>query len=189
MLEHLISLDKEILVFLNGLGNTTFDSFWLFITKQSNWIPYFLILLVVLQKKVGWKNLGIALLFIALLITFTDQATNLFKNNFQRLRPCNDFEIKDIIRIVKYSDTYSFFSGHASNSTASMTFVFFILRKYYKYAFVVYLFPILFAYSRIYLGLHFPSDIVTGYIFGFLTGFLFYKLYTWVLKKYFQILL
>ncbi len=184
MLEHIISLDKELLVFLNGLGSKKYDAFWLIITKQVNWTPYFLILLFILQKKIGWKNLGIVIIFIALLITFTDQVTNLFKNNFQRVRPCNDEEINGIIRMVKESSSYSFFSGHASNSSASMTFVFLILRKYYKYAFVVFLFPLIFAYSRIYLGLHFPGDILTGYCFGVSFGIIFYKLYEMVIRKY-----
>ena len=185
MLEYIVSLDKELFVFLNGLGSEKYDTFWLIITKQFNWTPYFLLLLFILQRKIGWKNLGIALLFIALLIAFTDQTTNLFKYYFQRLRPCNDFEIKGIIRIVKHSDTLSFFSGHASSSCASMTFLFLILRKYYKYAFVIYLFPLVFAYSRIYLGLHFPLDILVGYTYGLLTGITFYKLYVYFLRKYF----
>lgn len=185
-MEKLIKLDKELLVFLNGLGSQQYDTFWLLITKQLNWLPYFVILLFVLQKRIGWKKLGIALITIALLIVFTDQITNLFKYNFARLRPCNDLDIKEIIRIVKHSDTFSFFSGHASNSTATMTFIFLILRKYYKYAFVVFLFPLIFAYSRIYLGLHFPSDIIVGFVFGIFSGTIFYKLYAIVLRKYFS---
>lgn len=185
-MEKIIALDKEVLVFLNRLGSAQFDSFWLLLTKQLNWIPFFLILLFLLQKKIGWRNLGITLLFVAVLITFTDQVTNLFKNYFQRLRPCNDPEINNVIRIVKDSVSYSFFSGHAANSSAAMTFVFLILRKYYKYAFFVFLFPLIFAYSRIYLGLHFPGDILTGYFFGICSGILFYKLYKVVLQHYFS---
>jgi undecaprenyl-diphosphatase len=183
-LEQLLNLDKELFVFLNGLGSEPFDSFWLLITKQFNWTPYFLILLFIIQRKIGWKNLGIVLLFVAAIITFTDQFTNLFKNGFQRLRPCNTVDILDKIRVVQHSDTFSFFSGHAANSTASMTFIFLLLRKYYKYAFVVYLFPLVFAYSRIYLGLHFPVDILTGYFFGVVFGILFYKIYEGFMRKY-----
>lgn len=183
-MEELLKLDKELFVFLNGLGSAKYDAFWLLITKQSNWTPFFLILLIILQKKIGWKKLGIAILFIAFLLAFTDQATNLFKNYFQRLRPCNDTDINSVIRIVKSSISYSFFSGHASNSTASMMFLFLILRKYYKYAFVLFLFPLIFAYSRIYLALHFPLDIVSGYLFGLISGLFFFKLYQMVLNKY-----
>ncbi len=173
-------------MFLNGLGSNQYDEFWLLITKQLNWTPYFLILFFILYRKIGWKHLLISLVFIALLIAFTDQTSNLFKNYFQRLRPCNDFEINSTIRIVKESISYSFFSGHAANSSAAMTFVFLILRKYYKYAFVVFLFPLIFAYSRIYLGLHFPGDILSGYFFGVTFGILFYRLHKTVLKKYFS---
>jgi undecaprenyl-diphosphatase len=138
-----------------------------------------------LFKKVGWKHLLLIAVSIAVMITFTDQLTNLVKNSVQRLRPCNDLEIKDIIRIVKSSDTFSYFSGHAMNSMASTTFVFLILKKYYRYAFLLFLFPLIFAYSRIYLGLHFPGDILSGYLFGILSGCGFSKLYDIFRRKYF----
>lgn len=183
-MEQLIQLDKELFIFLNGLGSEPFDAFWLIITKQLHWTPFFVAVFYLLQRKIGWKNLGIILLFIAVLITFTDQITNLFKNHFQRLRPCNDEEISGIIRIVKSSKTYSFFSGHAANSMASTMFIFLLIRKYYKYTYLLFLFPLIFAYSRIYLGLHFPSDILTGYLFGGSLGFGFYKIYNHFSNKY-----
>lgn len=177
MLEKIITLDKEVLVFLNGLGSTTYDGLWLLITKQLNWTPFFILVFYLIYKKIGGKNLLVVIISIALLILVTDQMANLFKNHFQRLRPCNDPQIKDVIRIVKQSSSFSFYSGHATNSMASTFFVFLILRKYYKYAFLLFLFPLIFAYSRIYLGLHFPADILTGYFFGAFFGIVFYKLY------------
>lgn len=183
MLEKIIDLDKNLFVFLNNLGSKPFDDIWLLITKQFNWIPFFLILLVILYKKIGPKQLLIVLVTIAALITFTDQFTNLIKNSIERIRPCNDEELKSLIRIVKQSETFSYFSGHASNSTAAMMFIFLILRQYYKYSYLIFLYPIIFAYSRIYLGLHFPLDILSGYIFGSLTGILFYFLYKKITNK------
>lgn len=177
MLEKIIAIDKDLLVFLNGLGSEKFDGFWLIITKQDYWIPYFLLVFYFFAKKIGWKNFLIALVFIALLILVSDQTSNFFKNHFQRLRPCNDLDLKNIIRIVKPSDSYSFFSGHATNSMATTVFVFLIIRRYYKYALLLFLFPLIFAFSRIYLGLHFPTDILTGYAFGATFGFVFYKIY------------
>jgi undecaprenyl-diphosphatase len=121
---------------------------------------------------------------VTLLLIVTDQTTNLFKVTFQRLRPCNNPEINTIIRLVKPSNSFSFFSGHAANSMATMTFLFLLLKKYYRYAFLVFLFPLIFAYSRIYLGLHYPMDILTGYLFGASFGFIAYKLYQkYVLKN------
>jgi len=186
MLEKLIQFDKSVLVFLNGLGSENFDPFWLFITKQLHLTPFFLVVLYFVYKKLGnWKNFLLVIVSIALLITVTDQFTNFVKETFQRLRPCNDPQINGIIRIVKDSETYSFFSGHAANSMASTMFVFMILRRHYNYAFLLFLFPLIFAYSRIYLGLHFPGDILTGYLVGSTFGFVFYKLYQCVLQKYF----
>ncbi|WP_396165448.1 phosphatase PAP2 family protein [Flavobacterium sp.] len=177
MLDYLIHLDKKLFIFLNNLGSKPFDEIWLLVTKQLNWIPFFLILLFILYKKLGTKKLGIAILTVAALITFTNEITDVIKFSVQRIRPCNDDALAGLIRVVKDSDTFSYFSGHASNSTASMMFVYLILRKYYKYSYLIFLYPLIFAYSRIYLGLHFPLDIISGYVFGSFTGILFYFLF------------
>ena len=123
MFEKVLQLDVQLLVFLNGLGSTTFDGLWLFITKQSNWTPFFLILLYLVYKKLGTKQTLLLLLFVSLLLVVTDQTTNWFKFTFHRLRPCNNTEINSFIRIVKSSDTCSFFSAHADNSMATMSFL------------------------------------------------------------------
>lgn len=183
-MEELLKLDTEIFSYLYGLGSEPYDQFWLIITKQIYWAPFFIAVFYLLQKKVGWKNFGIIILFLALLITFTDQITNLVKNNFQRLRPCNAPELSNIMRGVIKRSSFSFFSGHASNSMASTTFIFLILRKYYKHTYLLFLFPLLFAYSRIYLGLHYPLDILSGYLFGIIFGTIIYKLYSLFMKKY-----
>jgi len=177
MLEKIIDFDKEAIVFLNNLGSETYDGLWLIITKQLNWTPFFLFIFYLLQKKIGWKKFGYYILFTAVLILICDQTVNLFKHGFERLRPVNDTEINGLLRIVKTSKSFSFFSGHATNSMASTVFMVMILRKYYKHAYLLFLFPLIFAYSRIYLGLHFPTDILTGYVFGATMGFVCYKLY------------
>ena len=181
MLEKIITLDKKLFIFLNSLGSPTFDEYWLLITNQVYWTPFFLLIAFLLYKKIGSKKLGIVVLFITLILFCCNTSVEFFKNYFHRLRPCNDPEIKDIIRIIHQSDSYSFFSGHASNSMATMVFVYMILKKYYKFAFLIFLYPLIFAYSRIYLGVHFPTDILTGYLFGATFGIVFYSLY----QKYF----
>ena len=184
MLDYLIHLDKKLFIFFNNLGSKPFDEIWLLITKQINWIPFFLILLFILYKKLGTKKLGIAILILAALITFTNEITDVIKFSVQRVRPCNDDTLAGLIRVVKDSDTFSYFSGHASNSTASMMFVYLILRRYYKYSYLIFLYPLIFAYSRIYLGLHFPLDIISGYVFGGFTGILFYRIFSKIISKY-----
>jgi undecaprenyl-diphosphatase len=185
MLEKLLSLDTQLFIYLNGLGSETYDPLWLVITKQVNWLPLFLLLAYLIYKELGAKQALILLLFVAALITITDQTTNLFKNGFQRLRPCNDPALNTFIRVVKMSYSFSFFSGHASNTMAVATFLFFNFRNKFKYFGFLFLWPLIFAYSRIYLGLHYPIDILSGFIFGFIMGFMMFVIYGLVQQKYF----
>jgi undecaprenyl-diphosphatase len=183
-MEKIIYFDKQLLVYLNSLGSTTYDPFWLFITKQSSWTPFFLVLLYFVYKKLGTKQSAILLLFIAVLLTANNEITELFKAHFQRLRPCNDLAIKDIIRNIKPSDTFSFFSGHSSNTMAVFVFLYLIFKKQYRYFGFLILWPFIFAYSRIYLGLHFPTDILAGYTCGLIMGTLWFGLYRFLKTKY-----
>lgn len=187
MLDKILSLDQELFVYLNSLGSETFDGLWLLITKQLNWIPFFLLLLYFIYKKLGVKQTLYLFLFVALLIFFTDQITNLFKNGFQRLRPCNNPEINSFIRIVQSRTSFSFFSGHASNTMAVATFLYLVFKKDFKYFWLLFLWPLVFAYSRIYLGLHYPLDILSGYLFGGILGFLMFKFYRMAQKRNFSI--
>lgn len=185
MLDKVLSLDTELFVFLNGLGSETYDDFWLLITKQIYWTPFFLLLLYLILKKLGTKQTLYLLLFIAIMLVFTDQITNVFKNGFQRLRPCNNPDINTKIRIVKSSSSFSFFSAHAANTMAVATFLYLLLKNKFKYLGFLFLWPLVFAYSRIYLGLHYPIDIISGYLFGILSGFLMFKLHQFAQSNYF----
>ncbi|KDN54481.1 phosphatase PAP2 family protein [Flavobacterium seoulense] len=187
MLEKLVSLDVQLFVFLNGLGSESFDSLWLFITKQTHWTPLFLLLLYVIYSKIGIKQTLYVILAIAVLILITDQSTNLVKYTVQRLRPCNNPDIQSVMRIVKSSKSFSFFSGHAANSMAAAMFIYHLLKPYFKYTFLLFLWPLIFAYSRIYLGLHYPLDILCGYLFGMLTGLFVFRVYQFTQIKYFPL--
>lgn len=185
MLEKIQELDTRLFVYLNSLGSETFDSLWLIITQQLYWTPFFLFLFFLIYKKIGIKQTLYILLFIAVLIAFTDQMTNLFKHTFERLRPCNNPEIKSFIRVVQVRNSFSFFSGHAANTMAVATFLYLILKRHFKYFGLLFLWPLIFAYSRIYLGLHYPVDILTGYFFGALFGSLLYLVYRKLKPLYF----
>ncbi|WP_220762695.1 phosphatase PAP2 family protein [Flavobacterium sp. UMI-01] len=187
MIEKILSLDTQLLIFLNGLGSEQYDALWLFITKQSHWTPLFLFFLYLIYKKIGPKQTLYLLLFVAVLIAWTDQITNLFKYSFERLRPCSNPNINTTIRVVKSSQSFSFFSGHAANSMATMMFLFQVLKKHYTHAYLIFIWSFIFAYSRIYLGLHYPLDILCGFLFGLLSGYGFYKIYTLIQEKYFPV--
>ena len=115
---------------------------------------------------------------IILLIVFTDQSSNMFKDYFQRLRPCHDPDLLNLFRIVKEScgGLYSFFSAHAANSFAFATFIFFMTKKSYRnLSSLLFAWALIVSYSRIYIGVHFPVDIIFGAVYGIIAGFLFFK--------------
>lgn len=122
---------------------------------------------------------------ITLLLLLTDQTTNLIKNGIQRLRPGNNPEIANIIRAVVKRHSFSFVSGHASNSMAVAFFLYRVMHPYLKYMGFFFLWPLIFAYSRIYLGLHYPGDILAGYLYGIFTGWLILKLYIYLRDRFF----
>lgn len=184
MLDSIINLDYYLAVYLNNLGNTTADKLWLFITNQFYLTPFFLYLFYLIKKKLSWKEVAILVLTLAVLITCTDGLTNIVKKLVERPRPINTDAISDQLRIIITRKSFSFFSGHASNSMAATTLIFLALRKHYKYFFLIFLFPLIFAYSRIYLALHFTSDILTGYFVGIILALFFHQFYKIILIKY-----
>ena len=186
MFDQLIEYDAELLIFLNNLGSPTWDSFWLVVTDELTFAPLYLFLLILIYRKFGLKIMLLSIVTIALLITFTDQMTNLFKDGFQRPRPCRTEGVMEHIRfIAERCGKYGFFSGHSSNSMAGAVFGGLLLRPYFKNLIFILLFwSVLVAFSRIYVGVHYPLDILCGLAFGALSGFGFYKLFGFLIKKY-----
>ena len=174
-LDKIIQYDKDLLVYLNGLGTENWDGVWLLITNQLSWIPLYLLFLYLIFRSFGWKK-GLGLLLLtALMVTFSDQFTVFIKNYFERLRPNRDPSINEIIRILKNNSSFSFVSGHATTSTAVTLLMHLILKKYYPYTGLFFIWPLLFSYSRVYLGVHFPIDVLTGALLGLLIGYSFFK--------------
>lgn len=186
MIDQLLKYDTELFLFLNNLGNTTWDSFWLIVTNKLTFIPLYAFLLYLIYRHLGWKTLLLLVLVIAGMITFTDQITNLFKDGFQRPRPCRATDIEELVRFVApRCGKYGFFSGHSSNSMAAAVFAGLLFRSYYKNLIFILLFwSVIVAYSRIYVGVHYPLDIVCGLTFGALSGFGFYKLQQYLRKRF-----
>ena len=186
MIEQLLEYDTELFLFLNGLGSQTWDSLWLVITDKLTFIPLYAVLLFLLYKKFGLKSLFIFVVVVALMITFTDQITNVFKRGFQRPRPCGEADLIDQMRFIAVRcGKYGFFSGHSSNSMAAAVFAGLLLRPYYKNLIFILLFwSAVVAYSRIYVGVHYPLDIVCGLTFGAVSGYLFYKLAKYSLNRF-----
>ncbi len=183
-IEQLLQWDQELFLYLNNLGTPTWDWFWIFITHKFAAIPMYAYLLYLLYKNYNLKTLGITLVFIALLITATDQLANVFKDAFARPRPCKEDFIAQGRFLMDYCGKYGYFSAHAASSTALAIFLGNILKKWYKLAFpLLFIWAMLVSYSRIYVGKHYPGDVITGILIGSIIGFLFYKLHQISIKK------
>ena len=186
MLDLILEYDHKLFLWLNNLGNESFDWFWMLMTnKLFNFFVYS-IALIYLLKKTDIKSLISMILFLSILILISDQTSNLFKNFFERLRPCYDEQISSYMRLVKDScgGLYSFFSAHASNSFALASFFFFVYYKIIQRKIILFfVLASLVSYSRVYIGVHYPLDIITGSVFGFISGFILFKFWIFSLKR------
>lgn len=186
MIEQLLQYDTELFILLNNLGSSTWDDLWLVITNKYAFAPLYAILLFLFYKKYGLKSLLFFIVIIALMVTFTDQITNVFKRTFMRPRPCGVPALEDQIRFIAVRcGKYGFFSGHSSNTMAAAVFAGLMLKSYYKNLIFILLFwSAVVAYSRIYVGVHYPIDIFCGMTFGAISGFMFYRLTQYLLKRF-----
>ena len=176
LLDKIIRFDKELMIQLNNMGTETWDQFWLIATNQLSWIPLYLLFFYLIFKSFGWKK-GLALVLLtAVLVTFSDQFTVFLKDSFGRLRPNRDPSVNTMIRILKNNKSFSFVSGHATTSMAVSLLMHLTLRKSYPYTWLFFIWPLMFAYSRIYIGVHFPMDVICGAILGVVIGLVFYRL-------------
>lgn len=186
MLDELLKYDTELFLFLNNLGNTSWDGFWRFVTEKWSSIPLYAFLLYLVFKHYGWKGTLVIIVCVALMITATDQVASLFKYGIKRPRPCKVEELQPLMRYVADGcGRFGYFSAHAASSMAAAVFLGLSLQKWYKYLpFLLLVWAVITGYSRIYLGVHYPLDVISGMAFGGLTGWLFYLIQKWGQRKF-----
>lgn len=181
MIEWLKELDTALFLFLNGLHAPSWDTFMSAVSGKLIWLPLYLFILFLLYRRYGRKTL-VLLLFIVLLITMSDQlSVKAFKEVFQRFRPCHEPALAGLVHTVngKCGGSWGFVSSHASNSFALALFSLLLIRDKPYTAFIVF-WAFLVSYSRIYLGVHYPGDILGGAILGGFIGWLVYKAYRFI---------
>lgn len=180
MLETFETWDSKLFIFLNNLGIEQFDSLWIFITKIESWIPLLIYFIALVFYFYGTKKGLVVFFFAAFTFTLALTLTNFTKEYFERLRPNNTEELSNLIRILQNPNSFSFFSGHASSSFGITTFLVLALRKFDKFIYLAYLWPVLFVLSRIYVGVHYPTDILVGTMVGIGIAFFMY----WICRKF-----
>lgn len=183
MLQTLKEWDRELFIWLNGLGIERFDGFWVFVTQIESWIPLFLFFFGIIFYKYGLKKGLVVIFFTVLAFAITIAFTNFVKEYVARLRPNNVTALADVIRILQKPTNFSFFSGHASSSFAVTTFVVMAIRSFSKWIYLAYIWPLIFVLSRIYVGVHYPSDLFVGALVGTFIAVVVFKICVLVLKK------
>ena len=178
MIEELLKYDTELFLFLNNLGNESWDEMWRIITAKWSSIPLYALLLYLVYKKLGLTRTLIVMVSAALLITATDQLANLFKHGVERPRPCQVESLKTSMRFAaNYCGSFGYFSAHAASSMGAAVFIGLLLKPSYKYLpFLLLFWAVILGYSRIYLGVHYPLDVITGMFFGGILGWLTFRL-------------
>lgn len=186
MFEFLNSVDSDLFLLINGCHNSFFDSVMTYASSKFFWVWFYLILLYFIIRKYHWRSV-LVLIFVALLIALSDQlSVHLFKNTFQRLRPCHSEELVLLVHTVSgCGGQYGFVSSHAANSFALAFFIGGLMWSNHKWILLTLLIWATFVgYSRIYLGVHYPGDIIGGAVLGMILGYLILQLYNYSEKKF-----
>lgn len=187
MFETLEHIDKTILLAINGFNSSLLDIIFWHISAGWIFLPLWVFISLYIYRAKPAKYLVTAIICISMLVLFSDQSSNLVKNNYQRYRPTHNLLIKKQIHTVDnyIGGTYGFFSGHAANTFGVATFLVMCLHwAPGKKRYLLFLWPLIVGYSRIYLGVHYPSDIFFGAMNGMVWGFLFYVLFKILIKKW-----
>lgn len=181
-MEQLIELDKELFLFFNELHTPWLDPVMVFISKTIVWIPLYALLLFIILKKYG-KNSWAPLLGILITIVLADQiASGVLKPIVQRLRPSREPSLEGLVHIVNgyKGGKYGFASSHASNTFGLVAYIFMLFSENKKWIFLLVVWACIVSYSRIYLGVHYPGDILAGILIGILSAFAGYKSFQFI---------
>jgi undecaprenyl-diphosphatase len=186
MLESLKTIDEKLFSILNGIHSAFFDKVMWFVSGIPQWIPLYVLILGWIIYKFRWKSILI-FITLALLITMSDQISVQIKLTVDRLRPCKEPEIRTWVHIVNgyCGGMFGFVSSHAANSFAMAVFTSFLLKNRYYTAFIL-VWATLVSYSRIYLGVHYPGDILCGAILGALLAYGMVRLYCFSERKIYK---
>jgi undecaprenyl-diphosphatase len=185
MIEQVNHWDEQLLLFINQFHTGFLDSLIFQLTRTEPWIPLYLLLLYLIfrnYRKEGW----LVLLGVAITILLADRITSgVMKPFFHRLRPSNEPALQAVLHTVNgyHGGLYGFASSHAANTAGVSLFIFLIFRNTYGWIGLIFIWPVITSYTRIYLGVHYPGDIIAGAAVGMMSGYAGYRLFLWLRDK------
>jgi undecaprenyl-diphosphatase len=173
----LVRIDQEVFLFLNSMNSPFWDQVMWAISGRIIWIPLYITIIYFLSKKLRRKMFILALV-IALVVVLGNEFSVIIKNLVLRPRPCYEPALKGMVHIVngKCGGQYGFVSSHATNAfSVALLSLLFIRVRWFSFGIIFW--ALLIGYSRIYLGVHYPGDVICGSLLGALTGWGGYKLF------------
>lgn len=185
-MQELLELDREWLLYFNSLNAPWADPVMFLLTRTTTWIPFYLFLLYLVIKDYK-KETWIVLIGAGITILLADQVTSsIMKPYFARFRPSHEPALQGLLHIVNEyrGGLYGFASGHAANTFGIATFFWLLFQSRYKWIGFMFLWAAFVTYTRIYLGVHYPSDVLVGGVVGILSGTAGYLLFKFLQGRY-----
>lgn len=186
MVEALEQLDKEVFIYLNNMHSPFWDAIMVFVSEKLVWIPFYLGLIGYLVWRYRRQSIPMLLLVVIAIGLADFIASGIMKPYFMRLRPCHDPTLSELINIVEgCGGRFGFISSHAANTFALAVFFNLVLSdRYLIFKIVLVAWAVVVTYSRIYLGVHFPADVLLGALLGAILAFFASLVYKVLIRRY-----
>lgn len=184
-MESILEIDRQLLLWMNFDGGAVTDSIFWFASGKAVWIPLYVLIIWLMQRKIGWRRTLLAVALIALAVVLSDQIANIFKHCTPKFRPTHTDAIKEYVHTVNgyRGGLYGTVSAHAATTFSIAAISAYTIRNR-LYTFAIALWVLFVSYSRIYLGVHFPLDILFGMITGAAVSAAAIMLYEYATRKF-----
>ena len=187
LIDRLDTLDRSAFLAINGMHAPWADGLMLAVSNMLLWFPLYLFFLYLLQRRFGWRGLAWSVPVLAVMVLCSDKGSVvLFKETVQRLRPCYALDLDGLVHLVypECGGQFGFVSSHASNHFAIAAFMAGMLRGVPRWATPMLIFwAALIGYSRVYLGVHYPGDVLVGALYGAIIGAIFVLIFRRVVER------